>query len=292
MSWQEILRQRLVDRNIRESSHGPVIEQCKPLNEQRTFANVPGEDRRLAQHTRLLHARNQTLLRATGAARPNPNSSTVLVGEDNPVRTAYIQSLESQVSALRDEMAAVYKTQGQNAQRLLAMNETLREREDTARLDGENLRLARDEISALRRRVDQHAEQMAEKDRAFQELTDEFNLLNLEFTQVDEQKENLKKDNATLVQRWIDKQNTIGDILNDRNEKWYEDLQSRRPGEGAYNTAGNGMRSRPSQDSLASSFSNISGNGSRPFQPPVGRDYDRKGVDPAAKGGLLLSPNG
>lgn len=27
MSWQEILRQRLVDRNIRESSHAAVIEQ-------------------------------------------------------------------------------------------------------------------------------------------------------------------------------------------------------------------------------------------------------------------------
>jgi autophagy-related protein 16-1 len=65
-------------------------------------------------------------------------------------------------------MAVVYKTQGQNAQRLLAMNETLREREDIARMDGENLRVAREEIAALRRRVDQHSEQMAEKDRSFQ----------------------------------------------------------------------------------------------------------------------------
>jgi autophagy-related protein 16-1 len=72
------------------------------------------------------------------------------------------------VSALRDEMAVVYKTQGQNAQRLLAMNETLREREDAARLDGEHLRQARDEIAMLRRKVDQHGEQMAEKDRSFQ----------------------------------------------------------------------------------------------------------------------------
>ncbi|CAG7851635.1 SubName: Full=Uncharacterized protein {ECO:0000313/EMBL:CCA70170.1} [Serendipita indica DSM 11827] len=273
MSWQEVLRQRLVDRNIREASHGPVIDQY----------------RRLAQHTRLLNARNQTLLRATGAARPNPNSSTVMVGEDNPVRTAYIQSLESQVSALRDEMAASYKTQGQNAQRLLAMNETLREREDAARIDAENLRLAREEVAVLRRKVEQHAEQMAEKDRAFQDLTDEYNLLNLEFGQVEEQKDNLKKDNATLIQRWIDKQNSIGDVLNERNEMWYETMQTRQQSQDG---GGNGMRSRPSQESLASSFSHVSGNGSRPFQPPVGREqYDRKGADPA-KGGLLLSPNG
>lgn len=275
MSWQEVLRQRLVDRNIRESSHGPLIEQY----------------RRLAQHTRLLNARNQTLLRATGAARPNPNSSTVLVGEDNPVRTAYIQSLESQVSALRDEMAVVYKTQGQNAQRLLAMNETLREREDAARMDAENLRLARDEVTSLRRRVDQHSEQMTEKDRAFQELTDEFQLLHLEFTQIEEQKENLKKDNATLVQRWIDKQNTIGDMLNDKNEAWYEDLHSRQQSQQPGDLTGNGVRSRPSQESLGSSISFVSGNGSRPFQTPIGRDQDRKGVD-YNKGGLLLSPNG
>jgi autophagy-related protein 16-1 len=191
MSWQEVLRQRLVDRNIRESSHGPLIEQCmiSQIDPNSLLIPLIFTDRRLAQHTRLLNARNQTLLRATGAARPNPNSSTVLVGEEsvllfynpviyadlllvvissNPVRTAYIQSLESQVSALRDEMAVVYKTQGQNAQRLLAMNETLREREDIARMDGENLRIAREEIAALRRRVDQHAEQMAEKDRSFQ----------------------------------------------------------------------------------------------------------------------------
>jgi autophagy-related protein 16 len=62
-------------------------------------------------------------------------------------------------------MAAVYKTQGQNAQRLLAMNETLREREDAARLDAENLRVAREELTVLRRRVDQHSDQITEKDR-------------------------------------------------------------------------------------------------------------------------------
>jgi autophagy-related protein 16-1 len=221
------------------------------------------------------------------------------------VRTAYIQSLESQVSALRDEMAVVYKTQGQNAQRLLAMNETLREREDAARMDGENLRLAREEVGSLRRKVDQHGEQMAEKDRAFQvcfiyiiyssvytyflkELTDEFQLLHLEFTQVEQQKDNLKKDNATLVQRWIDKQNTIGDVLNERNDAWYEDLHSRQQ---QGDMAGNGVRTKPSQESLASSISFVSGNGSRPFQPPMGRDQDRKGVD-QTRGGLLLNPNG
>ena len=69
---------------------------------------------------------------------------------------------------MRDELATVYKTQGQNAQRLLAMNETLREKEELSRLDGENLRKAREEIAILRKKVEQHNELMAEKDRTAQ----------------------------------------------------------------------------------------------------------------------------
>jgi len=65
-------------------------------------------------------------------------------------------------------MAAVYKTQGQNAQRLLAMNETLREKEEVSRLSGDELRKAKDEVNALRRKVDQHNDLMAEKDERLQ----------------------------------------------------------------------------------------------------------------------------
>lgn len=73
-------------------------------------------------------------------------------------------SLEQQISTLRDELATVYKTQGQNAQRLLAMTETLREKEELARSESDNLRKAREEIESLRRKVSQHGELMAEKD--------------------------------------------------------------------------------------------------------------------------------
>lgn len=79
-----------------------------------------------------------------------------------------MNSLETQISSLRDELANLYKTQGQNAQRLLSMNETLREKEEVSRIDSESLRKARDEIASLRRKVDQHAELMAEKDRTVQ----------------------------------------------------------------------------------------------------------------------------
>ena len=87
------------------------------------------------------------------------------------MRAAYITSLESQISSLRDELATVYKTQGQNAQRLLAMTETLREKEELSRIESENLRKCKEEISVLRRKVDQHNELMSEKDRTAQVST-------------------------------------------------------------------------------------------------------------------------
>ena len=143
----------------------------------------PSLDRRLAQQTKLLKERNATLLRAVNSVKPSSNSSatsTTVLEEcvvclidlawpfRNPVRAAYLASLESQISSLRDELATVYKTQGQNAQRLLAMNETLREKEELARIDTESLRRAKDELAAFKRRVDQHAEVMQEKDRTVQ----------------------------------------------------------------------------------------------------------------------------
>jgi len=62
----------------------------------------------------------------------------------------------------------VYKTQGQNAQRLLAMNETLREKEEQLRIETQNYRKASDDLAVLAAKVDQHAELMAEKDRTAQ----------------------------------------------------------------------------------------------------------------------------
>lgn len=213
-AWQETLRLRLAERNVRESSFAPIIEQY----------------RRLAQQTKLLKERNASLLRAVSSVKQNPSSSTVYVpgtNDANPVQAAYVASLESQISSLRDELATVYKTQGQNAQRLLAMNETLREKEELSRIDGEHLRKTRDEITVLRRKVDQHNELMAEKDRTVQILHDEISTLQLELGQIEERNQVLTKDNAKLLQRWLDAKQSEANKLNEANE-FYEDMKSRR----------------------------------------------------------------
>ena len=48
------------------------------------------------------------------------------------------------------------------------MTETLREKEELSRLESEALRKAREDITNLRRKVDQHNELMSEKDRTAQ----------------------------------------------------------------------------------------------------------------------------
>jgi len=222
-------------------------------------------------------------------ANPNPSSSTVYVpgsGEDNPVRAAYITSLESQISSLRDELATVYKTQGQNAQRLLAMNETLREKEELSRVDSEGLRKARDEITALRKKVEQHNELMAEKDRTAQVLHDEINTLQLELTQIEERNAILTKDNAKLLQRWLDAKQAEVNKMNEVNDL-YEDLQSRRQ------AAMNSQPPGPSEDRSADVQSlpeSESGNGEETMGAGTATTTD--GIQSPEETSVNQTPNG
>ncbi|KAA1468619.1 ATG16-domain-containing protein [Dentipellis sp. KUC8613] len=277
-AWQELLRLRLAERNAKESAFAPIIEQY----------------RRLAQQTKLLKERNASLLRAVSSVKQNPSSSTVFIpgtGEENPVRAAYIASLESQISSLRDELATVYKTQGQNAQRLLAMNETLREKEELARMDSDALRKTREEITNLRRKVDQHAEVMAEKDRTAQILHDEISTLQLELGQIEERNQNLTRDNAKLLQRWLDAKQTEANKMNEANE-FYEDMRTRheavlnwRDGsESVSNTGDNADAQSVSQ------HSNLSGNGSANGEGLTTGTKD--GTRSQPEKGVNLTPNG
>lgn len=211
MSWQEELRQRLLERNAEENAYAGIIEQY----------------RRLAQQARLLSERNSTLLRAVGSVQAQPGAPSTGPSNlpDNPVRVAYVASLESQITSLRDELAAVYKTQGQNAQRLLSMNETLREKEEQTRVNLEELRAVKEEVERLRRISKDHNEQIAEKNRALQVLIDEGQTHQLELSQIEQRNEELKKDNAGLLQRWLDHMNEAANKMNHANA-YYSELRT------------------------------------------------------------------
>ncbi|KZT61830.1 autophagy protein 16, partial [Calocera cornea HHB12733] len=200
--WQDQIRERLLARNARESAYAGVIEQY----------------RRLAQQTRVLRERNQTLLRAVSTARSGGTST----GDDNPVRAALITSLEQQISSLRDETAALYKTQGQNAQRLLEMSDQLRLSDDSARSTAEDLRRTREELARAQRELESSRLNVREKERFIQELSDDNTALSLELTHTAARNDSLKRDNASLLQRWLDAKNDEAQRVNDANGFWEE----------------------------------------------------------------------
>jgi len=225
-----------------------------------------------------------------GSVRTNPSSSTVYVpgtGEDNPVRAAYIVSLESQISSLRDELASVYKTQNQNTQRLLSMTETLREKEEFSRIEAENMRKLQEEAAILARKVEQHNELMTEKDRTAQILHDEINTLQLELGQIEERNAILVKDNAKLLQRWLDAKQDEVNKMNEANE-FYQDVRSKQvvpestspTGVGGSGTSGqtNGTPSR------------LSGNDQLNGTASTAKTTD--GTTSSGENSLNLTPNG
>ncbi|KAH9454791.1 hypothetical protein MJO28_007794 [Puccinia striiformis f. sp. tritici] len=201
MSWQDVIQQGLVARDSNEKAYNSIIDHY----------------RRLAQQTAILKERNSSLLKAASSVGGAGTRSTA-GGGDSSVARAYTTSLESQLSTLRDELATVYKTQGQNAQRLLVMNEALREREERSRAEVEETRLLRVEAARLRERVASHAEVMREKERNVQILQDELSTLQLEYTQQEQKIKDLKSDNANLLQRWLDKVHEEAVRMNDANQ--------------------------------------------------------------------------
>jgi autophagy-related protein 16 len=65
-----------------------------------------------------------------------------------------------------------------------------------------------------------------------QVLHDEISTLQLELGQIEERNQNLTRDNAKLLQRWLDAKQTEVNRMNEANE-FYEDLRTR------HQTAGN-----------------------------------------------------
>ncbi|KAK0529927.1 hypothetical protein OC834_003493 [Tilletia horrida] len=212
-AWQTLIHQRLQERDAKESQHDLLIQHYE----------------RLARHTYTLTQRNRALLRAAAAGASSASAGSTSNGAAvSPSLTAappipasnaaYVATLESQLTTLREELAELYKTQGQNAQRLLVMNETLRERQDAERLSTDELRTLREERDKLTRKAQDYAEAMIEKDKSIQVLQDELNTLSLELGQVELRNEHLAKDNAALLQRWLDKVQDEANQLNDAND--------------------------------------------------------------------------
>ncbi|CCF50309.1 hypothetical protein NDA11_006752 [Ustilago hordei] len=226
-NWHQAIFLRLQERNALEKQHDLICLQYRKLSEQ----------------TRLLKQRNRALLNAAAVAPSFPSSvpgSTTTTSSSststsptpstspaNPVQVAYITSLEQQLSSLRDEIATLYKTQGQNAQRLLLMSESHRTQEEEFRNQTESLAKLQLEHEKLERQAEDLTHTIGEKDRGMQILQDELATLSLELSQIEARNEDLKKDNASLLQRWLDRMNEEAEKMND-GTMWLEEVRKRR----------------------------------------------------------------
>lgn len=121
-------------------------------------------------------------------------------------------------------MADLYKTQGQNAQRLVILNDTLRRFEEQARVDAEELKTLRSGHSSMTIRLTDLENLIKEKNRQIQLLQDELAMLNLEMHHIDERSKKLEMENKELTDRWTKMKETEAERMNEMNEL----LQSRQ----------------------------------------------------------------
>lgn len=141
-------------------------------------------------------------------------------GSPSPaVQAAYILSLEQQLSQLRAEVSLAYKTQSSNAQRLLGLTDQLREYEAQARADQGELARLRAAVDGLTDKNAWLSDVVRDKEGQIEILQDEHRSLELELAHLSKQNGELRTDNASLLQRWIEAKNQEVALMNEAFER-------------------------------------------------------------------------
>ncbi|KAM0755499.1 autophagy protein 16 [Meredithblackwellia eburnea MCA 4105] len=210
-SWIEQIHASLVERDILEKRDSAIIDSY----------------RRLAKQTVLLKDRNAALLKASRSVTSSAAGGSTISNQDNPVRAALVTSLETQLAQVRAELSEQYKTQASNAQRLLTLTDQLRDAEERGREERDELRRLKHEVEGLRERARWHKEVVAEKEKQLLILQDDHASLELELSQVTQQNENLKIDNSSLLQRWLESKNEEASRMNEANQ-WVQEAKTLR----------------------------------------------------------------
>ena len=167
------------------------------------------------------------------------------------------------------------------------MTETLREKEEFSRIEAENMRKLQEETAILARKVEQHNELMTEKDRTAQILHDEINTLQLELGQIEERNAILVKDNAKLLQRWLDAKQEEVNKMNEANE-FYQDMRSKPVA--PESTSPTGAGGSGTSDQTNGTPSRLSGNDQLNGTASTAKTTD--GTTSSGENSLSLTPNG
>ena len=169
------------------------------------------------------------------------------------------------------------------------MTETLREKEEFSRIEAENTRKLQEEAAVLARKVEQHNELMTEKDRTAQILHDEINTLQLELGQIEERNAILVKDNAKLLQRWLDAKQEEVNKMNEANA-FYQDMRSKREEVTTEAVSPTGATGDGSSDQTNGNPTRLSGNDQLNGTASTAKTTD--GTTSSGENSLNLTPNG
>ncbi|CAJ0768164.1 18060_t:CDS:10, partial [Entrophospora sp. SA101] len=108
--------------------------------------------------------------------------------------------LEEEVRKLREERDESYKTQGQNAQKLLDLTDVLNQHIELNKKNQEEILRLTDSNTNLNKKVDLSVQVIREKEVNIQILQDELAALQLELSKLEEKMHDLKNENHQLLQ--------------------------------------------------------------------------------------------
>ncbi|GAA5874661.1 hypothetical protein JCM16303_002942 [Sporobolomyces ruberrimus] len=222
--WQAQLRQSLIERNRIEQSQVEMIEHSRRLNEQLVLWK---------ERNRVLLAGSNGAVRGVGGGgNGKGDQGGGGGGSSDSVKLALIQSLESELSTLRQDLSEQYKLQSHNAQRLLSLTDQLREAEERGREEREELRSLRHEVEGLRDKQRSFRDIVADKEKQLLILQDDHTSLSLELNQQDLLNSRLKEDNKNLLDRWLEAKREEAERMNEANE-WVSQARRLKVGDEA-----------------------------------------------------------
>ena len=116
-------------------------------------------------------------------------------------------------------------------------------------------------------------------------MHDEINTLQLELSQIEERNQNLTKDNAKLLQRWLDAKQAEVNRMNEAND-FYEDMQSRRQ------AVMNWQAGQSGDESSDAPAANSTGSGNGVENKETGDTTTKDGTPSHGETDVNLTPNG
>ncbi|RMX37814.1 hypothetical protein pdam_00020029 [Pocillopora damicornis] len=211
-SWRKIISRKLEARDrvewhcfrdiIRE--HNKLFENADTAKSRVVQLEV--QVAQIQQEKLELHRRAQESSSVRGGAG-------VVVGGSEKVA-----SLEQKLFKLQEELTELHRQKGENAQKLMELNNTLRQKEqELLAKEGELHDLSNnlEEVDRARQRLEQT---VTELEAAKQMVKDEHQALHLAYVTLDEKYRKVQAENEDLVTRWMAQKAKDADKVNAENE--------------------------------------------------------------------------